>query len=89
MTLEFSNPSRHFDATRNCVCFWGYDSVIEISFYLETSALQKLFPKIDGEEAGYIKAFDDARNQIHEVAKKVYAYDEKSTHAYFLSAEDF
>ena len=89
MTLEFSNPSRHFEAKRKCVCFWGYDSVIEISVFLETDALEKLCQKTIGEEAGYLKIFDDARKVIHEVAEKVYARGQGSSHVYFLAAEDF
>ena len=32
MKLSFPNPSRSFDATRQCGCFWGYDQAIEVSF---------------------------------------------------------
>ncbi|MEJ2396510.1 MAG: DUF1488 family protein [Candidatus Thiodiazotropha sp.] len=39
MALNFPNPSRSFDASKNRVTFWGYDSVIEISFSVEGDAL--------------------------------------------------
>ena len=31
MTLDFPNESRSYDAKRNLVRFWGYDSALEIS----------------------------------------------------------
>jgi len=34
MRLNFPNNSRSFDANRSRVCFWGYDSTIEISFFV-------------------------------------------------------
>jgi len=42
MRLSFPNPSRSFDASRNRICFWGYDSTIEISFFIEADALKWL-----------------------------------------------
>ncbi len=42
MTLNFPNPSRSFDASKNRVTFWGYDSVIEISFSVEGDAMHFL-----------------------------------------------
>ncbi|MGR8949709.1 MAG: DUF1488 family protein, partial [Gammaproteobacteria bacterium] len=60
MTVSFPNPSRHFDETKETVHFWGYDSALEISFSVDAKALKKLCPKMDGLEAGFLKAFDDA-----------------------------
>ena len=45
-TLSFPNFSRSFDETRNRVRFWGYDSAIEISFFVEAAAVQKLVPEL-------------------------------------------
>ena len=32
MALNFPNPSRSYDASRHCVCFWGYDGAREVAF---------------------------------------------------------
>ena len=87
MTLNFPNGSRCYDARRNLVCFWGYDSALEISFFVEVSALCKLIPQMRNVEAGYLEAFDAARDRIHETARKVYSRARKG--AYLLAAADF
>jgi len=89
MTLSFPNPSRSFDATKSRVRFWGYDSAIEISFFLETGALRKLSPESSGTETGILDAFDAARERIYEVAETMYLRSRKTSCAYVLSAEDF
>ena len=89
MRLSFPNPSRSFDASRSCVLFWGYDSAIEVSFFVEANALERLCPEMSGAETAFLKAFDAARNRIHEVANKVYVSSIKGTYVYTLSADDF
>jgi hypothetical protein len=89
MTLRFPNQSRSFDDKRNRVRFWGYDSAIEISFFVEADALQKLSPEMSGTEDGSLKAFDAARERIQEVADNVYARDRKGSYAYTLAADNF
>jgi hypothetical protein len=89
MGLNFPNQSRSFDAARGRVRFWGYDSAIEISFFVEAAALQKLSPEMCGAESGFLNAFDAARDRIHEVAGKVYLRGHKGLYAYVLAAEDF
>ena len=89
MMLNFPNPSRSFDATKNRVQFWGYDSAIEVLFFVEADALQKLCPGMSNAEAGFLKAFDAARKRIHEVAEKVYARGSNRAYVYSLAAEDF
>jgi hypothetical protein len=89
MKLNFPNPSRSFDATKNRVLFWAYDNAIEISFFMEADALRKLCPEMGNVEAGFLKAFDAARKRIHEVAEKVYVRGRKGSFAYSLVAEDF
>ncbi len=89
MKLSFPNPSCSFDATKNRVGFWGYDNVIEISFFVGVDALKKLCPEMDNAEAGFLKAFGDARKRIHEVAEEVYAHGHKGSYAYVLAADDF
>jgi hypothetical protein len=89
MRLSFPNPSRSFDASRSCVLFWGYDSAIEISFFMEANALKRFYPEMSGAETAFLKAFDAARNRIHEVADKVYVRGRKGSYAYILAADDF
>jgi hypothetical protein len=89
MRVSFPNPSRSFDASRSRVCFWGYDSTIEISFFVEADALKRLSPQMNSVESGCLKAFDAALDRIHEVADKVYVRGSKGLYAYSLVAEDF
>ena len=89
MRLSFPNPSRSFDATRSRVCFWGYDSSIEVCFFVEVDALKRLCPEMSGAEAGFLNAFDAVRDRIQEVANKVYVGDSQGSYSYTLSANDF
>src|SRR3546814_2057400 len=73
MTLTFPKLSRSYDARRDLVRFWGYDSALEVAFFVETSALCKLRPETGKLEAAYLDAFDAAREQILAVAHKVYS----------------
>lgn len=87
MALSFPNRSRSYDPTRHLIRFWGYDSALEISFFLEVGTLYKLLPKTPDNEAGYLESFDAGRDRIHEVAKKVYGRGRHS--AYVLAVSDF
>ena len=89
MSLSFPNQSRSFDPTRRRVRFWGYDSAIEISFFLEAAALQKITPEMGDAEGGILAAFDAARGRIYEVADKVYTRGRRGSFAYILAAKDF
>jgi hypothetical protein len=91
MKLVFPNPSRSFDESGNRVRFWGYDRSIEVSFFVEAAALERLCPGVGSAETGYLEAFDEARSRIHEVADKVYGRggNGKGAYAYVLSAVDF
>lgn len=89
MKLSFPNPSRSFDATKNCVQFWGYDSTIEVIFFVDAEALKKLYPEMSNVEAGFLKAFDSATKRIHEAADKIYFRGSNKSYAYNLAAEDF
>jgi hypothetical protein len=44
---------------------------------------------MSGAEAGFLQAFDNSVNRIHEVADKVYGRGGKGTYAYILAAKDF
>ena len=87
MTLNFPNGSRSYDEKRHLVRFWGYDSAMEISFFVDVGALYKLNPQVVNAEAGYLEAFDAAREQIHESARKAYSRSRKD--AYLLEPSDF
>jgi hypothetical protein len=90
MTLKFPNPSRSFDAIKNRVSFWGYDSVIEVSFSVEGAALLKLKPATAETETGFLQAFDAEQKKIHKAAENVYARGrQQGTFAYNLSIDDF
>ena len=89
LTLNFPNLSRSFDATRQRVRFWGYDRAIEILFFVEAAALQKLDPDMNGTEDGILRTFDAALERIHAVADKAFVRGRKGCHAYSLAAKDF
>jgi hypothetical protein len=89
MKLSDPNPCRSFDISHRRVCFWGYDSTIEISFFVGTDVLKRRYPDMSDAESGFLQAFDAALNRIHEVADKVYARGGKGSYAYTLAAEDF
>jgi hypothetical protein len=87
--LNFPNPSCSFDVSKNRVEFWGYDNVIEISFFVGADALKKLCPEMGNGEAGCLKAFDAAYIRIQAVAEQVYARGKQGSSAYVLAAADF
>lgn len=87
MTLNFPNASRSFDETRNLVRFWGYDSALEVCFFIEVGALCKLRPQTMKMEADCLETFDAARERIFEAARKVYARGRQGP--YLLGAADF
>jgi hypothetical protein len=85
--VSFPNASRSYDAVRDRIRFWGYDSAIEVAFFLEVSAIFRLSPKTKNVEAGILAAFDEAIERIHQVAAKAYTSQRRSF--YVLSATDF
>ena len=42
--IDFPNHSRSYDQTRRAVRFWGHDSAIEASFYIDEAALKRIEP---------------------------------------------
>ena len=89
MMVNFPNGCRSYDAKAEIVRFWGYDSVIEVSFLLETGALRKLQPNATQDEPGYLKAFDATLDRIHEAARKAHARARKGIYTHHLAASDF
>lgn len=72
VALQFPNPSRSYDASRHCVCFWGYDNSREITFLVDDAMLRNLQPGVGSDERSILGAFDQVRENILEIAKKLY-----------------
>ena len=87
MSLNFPNASRSYDATRRCVCFWGYDSTFEVPFYVDESALTKLSTPETIDEASSLQVFDENRSRIQQAAGT--AYGRQRQKLYRLSAAEF
>lgn len=94
MSISFPNGSRSYDATRRRVRFWGYDSALEISFFVDAGALDAVQASSetagDGEdqaEAQALQAFDEGLDRIREVAASIYA--SRHGFAHVLTAADF
>jgi hypothetical protein len=81
MTLNFSNPSRSYDATRTCIRFWGYDGALEVPFFVEDAAIQRISPETRQSEAGLLNAFDNNRDRILEAARKAYSRERMGSYA--------
>jgi hypothetical protein len=87
MALNFPNASRSYDTTRHAVRFWGYDSAMEMSFFVMADALRRLQPGVPTDEASLLQAFDSHREAICAVAAKVYKRGNKGS--YELGPTDF
>ena len=78
--IEFPNHSRSYDRTRRAVRFWGYDSAMEASFFVDEGALRRLQPDTRPDETGFLTAFDSNRDRICAAAAKVYVRDSRSSY---------
>jgi len=87
MALSFPNKSRAFDATRRAVRFWGYDSAMEVAFFVTEDALKRVQPDIQSDEAGLLRAFDSNWDLICRMAAKIYARGRRGS--YDLVGADF
>jgi len=85
--LNFPNPSRVFDLTRRAVRFWGHDSAMECSFFVNEDALRRLKPDTERDEASLLLAFDTNRQLIQAAATKAYTRSRKGS--YELAVTDF
>ncbi|MGF6726433.1 hypothetical protein P3T43_005823 [Paraburkholderia sp. GAS41] len=74
VALQFPNPSRSYDATRHCVCFWGYDNSREITFQVDDAMLRNLQPDAGSDERSILGAFDKFREKLLEIARKQYVH---------------
>ena len=85
--IEFPNHSRSYDQTRRAVRFWGYDSALEASFFIEEDALRRIQPDTRRDESGFLNAFDSNRDVICAAAAKVYVRGSRGS--YDLVAANF
>jgi hypothetical protein len=85
--LSFPNHSRSYDPTRRVVRFWGYDSAMEVSFFINEDALTRIQPAARLDEEGFLNAFDSNRDLICAAAAKVYVRGSKGF--YDLVAANF
>lgn len=70
--INFPNPSRVHDASRRCVCFWGYDNAREIVFVVDDAMLTKLNPGTGSDESVLLDVFDRNRARIMGLARSLY-----------------
>jgi len=85
--IDFPNHSRSYDQTRRAVRFWGYDSAIEASFYIEEGALQRIQPDVSPDASGFLGAFDSNRDLICAAAARLYVRGSRGS--YDLVAGNF
>jgi hypothetical protein len=69
------------------VRFWGHDSALEASFFIDESALRRLQPNAHLDESGFLNAFDCNRDVICAAAAKVYVRGSRGS--YNLVAANF
>ena len=89
MSLNFPNVSRSYEAKRNRVRFWGYDSALEITFFVDSSLLARLCPDCGDSEAGLLKAFDTMIERIHDAARKAYKGNRERSDIFVLTEAQF
>lgn len=73
MSLNFPNPSRSYDSSRHCVCFWGYDNSREIAFQVDDSVLSNLSPGMGLDESAVLAAFDLHHDHVLLLARNIYS----------------
>lgn len=86
MAINFPNPSRSYDATRQAVRFWGDDRSMESSFFVTANALKQIQPDLRLDAVDLLRAFDINRERIYAIAAKVYARGRRGS--YELSTAD-
>jgi hypothetical protein len=69
------------------VRFWGHDSAMEASFFVDEDALKQIQPDMRCDEVGLLGAFDLNRDLIYATAAKVYKRGHKGS--YDLIPTDF
>lgn len=90
MTLDFPNPTRSFDETRNAIRFVGYDGMFEVNFLIEVAAFVPPDTRLQQSgtlAARCLSAFDTSRPSIHNAARKAYSNGRRNS--YTLTRADF
>jgi hypothetical protein len=85
--IDFPNHSRSYDPTRRAARFWGHDSAIEASFFINEDASTRIRPDARPDESGFLNAFDSNRDLICAAAAKVYVRGSRGS--YDLVAANF
>ena len=86
MTLNFTNQSRSYDATRQAVRFWGYDGAREVSFFVTEDALRRLEPGAPVDETSLLAVFEAHHDRVLRAAARVYVRGRKGS--YDIGADD-
>ncbi|MBR0989638.1 DUF1488 domain-containing protein [Bradyrhizobium japonicum] len=85
--IDFPNHSRSYDRTRRAVRFWGHDSAIEATFFIDEGALKRIQPGAHATESELLNAFDCNRDLICATAARKYVRGSRGS--YDLLAGDF
>jgi uncharacterized protein DUF1488 len=85
--IDFPNHSRSYDPTRHAVRFWGHDSALEASVFIDEDALKRIEPAACAHESGFLAAFDSNRDLICAAAARLYVRGSKGS--YDLVAANF
>jgi len=80
MALNFPNPSRSYDVSRQTVRFWGYDEAREVSFRVSGVFLAHLAQDPALDEEHQLALFDRYREQIYVLANDIYTDDPRNTY---------
>lgn len=83
--IDFPNHSRSYDATRRAVRFWGHDSAIEASFFIDEAALRRIEPEARADEPGLLEVFDLNRDLICAAAARVYVRGSRGSYDLFAA----
>ena len=67
--------------------FWGHDSAIEASFFINEDALKRIQPDARLDEPGLLNAFDSNRDLICAAAARMYVRGSRGS--YDLVAANF
>ena len=85
--IDFPNHGRSYDPTRRAVRFWGHDSAIEVTFFINEDALTRIHPDARLDESGSLSVFDSNRDLICAAAANLYVRGSKGS--YDLVAANF
>ena len=72
MSLDFPNPIFNFSDANLGITFWGHDTALEITFFIDLSALQFMQGNKSTYEKVLCETFNQNINLIHATAKRKY-----------------